>query len=729
MAFGLCRFTASDAVAQGVALSIDNPSAENPGLVSTYSRKHPGWSEFGTSDNTGVATGNWKQHPSAPDGKQWFWLDSRTTGGLYQEVGTIAAKSTYTLNLVLGVPDLSVLPLASDFQFGLFAGNTRPTTTLAVGTDDDVTVGSGETQAFSLSFTARPGAPYIGQNLFISMEILSPDSRAQQVYFDHFTLEDPTPLVQVDLLEVGDVSNAYDTIENGWAPGDHSGSVSNVYSIGKFEVSNTEYTAFLNAVDPAGANALALYNPTMGTDMKNGGITLTSGNSNGSKYAVKTGFAKKPVVYVSFYDAMRFCNWLGNGAVAGADTEDGAYTLEGGTAVPTNGATVEQNEEVQFALPTEDEWYKAAYHQPAAKGGDEDHYWLYPTMSNSHPKNGAPPGVAPAANCPANYRPGLGAVTEVGAYTTTVGYYGTFDMAGNVYEWIETRSTNSPLPGAPILRSGSWAIESDLRSRFPSCATASYEEPNYGFRVRGTRYLSEEGTIFVYPDIIRDDDPTAFKDISSHFTIANVTMFDREALNTSGTTGDWINVDAYVFDLTYDDGISAKIRVRQTDYRPREAFAIAREYAENMGRLPACLRKGVKKVNLMKGDREWGGNSDTQSIDIQIGKMSRGYQQDGNVEETLAHECAHASLDGIYYNGNTCKKSWETAQEEDNKFISEYAWEFPCGEDVAESFSAFIALRYRSSRITKEQAMQIWQTIPSRIKLFEDGNLDMHPLD
>jgi formylglycine-generating enzyme required for sulfatase activity len=33
----------------------------------------------------------------------------------------------------------------------------------------------------------------------------------------------------------------------------------------------------------------------------------------------KTGRENKPVVYVSFYDAMRFCNWLHSGAVTGVD--------------------------------------------------------------------------------------------------------------------------------------------------------------------------------------------------------------------------------------------------------------------------------------------------------------------------------------------------------------------------------------------------------------------------
>ena len=48
-----------------------------------------------------------------------------------------------------------------------------------------------------------------------------------------------------------------------------------------------------------------------------------------------------PVNFVSFYDALRFANWLNNGQGNG-DTETGAYTLLGGTATPSN-ATVTRN--------------------------------------------------------------------------------------------------------------------------------------------------------------------------------------------------------------------------------------------------------------------------------------------------------------------------------------------------------------------------------------------------
>ena len=286
------------------------------------------------------------------------------------------------------------------------------------------------------------------------------------------------PLLSVEMVEVGNPNNADDTASNNL--GGNSGAVGYTYSIGKYEVSNAEYTIFLNAVDPNGVNAVDLYDLRMGGDVR-AGITFTATNPDGSKYAVKPNFGDKPVIYVSFYDAMRFCNWLHNGAEEGSDTENGAYTLlpavDPLTGSPTNGVTVIRNAGAKFALPTEDEWYKAAYYQPQALGGDSDNYWLYPTGGNVVPNAGTPPGTAPAANY--NAAGSVNDLTNVGAYSTTVGFYGTFDMAGNVSEWTETRDGSRR-----VIRGGSWNTgEFNLQSGFPNITPAEEEDFDIGFRV------------------------------------------------------------------------------------------------------------------------------------------------------------------------------------------------------------------------------------------------------
>jgi len=85
-------------------------------------------------------------------------------------------------------------------------------------------------------------------------------------------------VVTFDWATVGNPGNGRD--DTGF------GAVSYVYRISKHEVTNAQYTEFLNAADPTGVNALFLYNSNMSSDA-NGGINLNSGAVNGSKYQVK----------------------------------------------------------------------------------------------------------------------------------------------------------------------------------------------------------------------------------------------------------------------------------------------------------------------------------------------------------------------------------------------------------------------------------------------------------
>ena len=201
------------------------------------------------------------------------------------------------------------------------------------------------------------------------------------------------------------------------------GRVDYVYHIGKYEVTNREYCALLNAVasrkDPHG-----LYNPGMGADTF-GGI-LRVGAPGDYSYIVKTGMEKKPVNYVSFYDACRFANWLHNGRGKGG-TETGAYALDGVTNPANDRLTRRLG--ARIVIPSEDEWYKAAYYKC---GNMHVGYWDHATQSDEPPKCELPPGGPGSANCMT-----VGRLTDVGAYVKSPGPYGTFDQCGNVWEWNE----------------------------------------------------------------------------------------------------------------------------------------------------------------------------------------------------------------------------------------------------------------------------------------------------
>jgi len=156
------------------------------------------------------------------------------------------------------------------------------------------------------------------------------------------------------------------------------GGVNYVYSIGKYLVTNCEYVEFLNAV--ASTDTYDLYRTNMNSDVR-GGITR-SGSSGSFTYSIKTNMGNKPVVYVSWFDCARYCNWLHNNKPTGpqdnSTTENGAYTLNGATS----GNAVPSNSDAKYRLPTENEWYKAAYY----KGGSTNaSYWVYATQSNTAP--------------------------------------------------------------------------------------------------------------------------------------------------------------------------------------------------------------------------------------------------------------------------------------------------------------------------------------------------------
>ena len=109
--------------------------------------------------------------------------------------------------------------------------------------------------------------------------------------------------VNIETVPVGNPGNAADTRYA--TPG--YGSVGYAYNIGKYEVTASQYTAFLNAV--AKIDTYGLYNTDMSRTDYGSGITR-SGSSGSYAYSVDPAFVNRPVNYVSWGDSARFSNWL-----------------------------------------------------------------------------------------------------------------------------------------------------------------------------------------------------------------------------------------------------------------------------------------------------------------------------------------------------------------------------------------------------------------------------------
>jgi sulfatase modifying factor 1 len=287
--------------------------------------------------------------------------------------------------------------------------------------------------------------------------------------------------VTIDWVTVGDAGNAADTTTYG--------AVADAFRIMKFEFTNSQYAEFLNSV--AATDTYSLYDAGMGSNPI-GGITQ-SGPPGTFTYAVKSNMGDKPVNFVSWFDAARVANWLQNGQGSGS-TETGAYTLNGatsGTAPPANvGAS--------YLLPTEDQWYKAAYYKG---GGTNAGYWDYATQNDTAPTEvtAGTTGIGSAGNTGnfANYNLAAdwngqdGNVTTVGT-NGGASYYGAYDMSGNIDEWNDLTGAAGSARGR---RGGGWGDAAlFLSSSGRDTADPSREDGLIGFRLASPVPVPEPST-------------------------------------------------------------------------------------------------------------------------------------------------------------------------------------------------------------------------------------------
>jgi formylglycine-generating enzyme len=302
-------------------------------------------------------------------------------------------------------------------------------------------------------------------------------------------LSSPAGAVTIDMVTVGDPGNTADTTTYG--------AVADAFQIMKFEFQNSQFADFLNAV--AATDTYSLYNSNMGSNAR-GGITR-SGTPGSYTYAIRTNMGNKPVNYVSWFDAARVANWLQNGQGSGS-TETGAYTLVGGQ---TSGTAPAANSGASYLLPTENQWYKAAYYKGS---GTNAGYWDYATQSDSDPTavTADATGIGSAVGTGnvgvgnfANYSQGAdwGSPVQDGNVTTVgtnggASAYGAFDMSGNLYEWNDLTGASGSSRG---IRGGGWYSNAFVLSssdRFTLDPSNGFD--NVGFRLASPVAVPEPST-------------------------------------------------------------------------------------------------------------------------------------------------------------------------------------------------------------------------------------------
>lgn len=189
----------------------------------------------------------------------------------------------------------------------------------------------------------------------------------------------------------------------------------NAFEIGKTLVTNAQYCQFLNEKGNQEEGGVSWIDLDGAYDSERCRIEPMAKG----RFAVEPGYEEHPVVYVSWYGAAAYCNWLG--------------TLAG---------------DKSYRLPTEAEW------EYAARGGRRSRYFKY-AGSNILDK---------VAWYNENSGGRLHHVTELDANEL-----GIYDMSGNVWEWCSDwygddyyekgplDNPQGPTHGsARVLRGGSW---------------------------------------------------------------------------------------------------------------------------------------------------------------------------------------------------------------------------------------------------------------------------------
>lgn len=258
----------------------------------------------------------------------------------------------------------------------------------------------------------------------------------------------------IDFVDIGNVGNAADNTAYG--------AVGYAYRMGATEVSRAMIDNY-NAL--SGGPSITLND-------------MTSYGGNG---------ANRPATGVSWNEAARFVNWLNTSegySAAYKFTTGGAndnIALWDSLDTGYDSANPFRNANAYYFLPSEDEWYKAAYYDPSANGGLGG-YWNYAIGSDSAPTavaGGTSSGTAvylqAAATGPAD-------ITNAGGLSA----YGTMAQNGNVWEWGESGYTapNDSASESRVVRGGSWnTLSGLLASSNRTDLSPTDEGSTVGFRV------------------------------------------------------------------------------------------------------------------------------------------------------------------------------------------------------------------------------------------------------
>jgi len=231
---------------------------------------------------------------------------------------------------------------------------------------------------------------------------------------------------QIEFVAIGNPGNAADTTGSP----NPAGSVDYVYNIGKYEISRDQ----INKANAVGDLEITLQDMT------------EFGGNGGSR----------PATGITWYEAARFVNYLNTSQGkqnAYRFNESGKFQLWEVEDSASGGTNRLRHKDAVYFLPSMDEWYKAAYYDPAKVGGAG--YWKFPTASDHAPK-AISGGKEPATAVYGQDLPFAGPADTTNAGGLSA--YGTMAQGGNVWEWNECAypGTDKSENADRAIRGGSW---------------------------------------------------------------------------------------------------------------------------------------------------------------------------------------------------------------------------------------------------------------------------------
>ena len=259
----------------------------------------------------------------------------------------------------------------------------------------------------------------------------------------------------IDFVDIGNAGNADDAGAGGGSYFSPYGGVSYTYRMGTYEISQ-------NAITNATASGLT--------------------NVNAGSFA-----GNRPAADMTWYEAAAFVNWLNTstGHQAAYDLAfagNWSMTLwSSAQAWQAGGENLYRHKDAYYFLPSEDEWYKAAYHQ---NDGVTANYWDYATGSNTVPTSELTGGTLAGSAVYDGTTPGTPAGPADVNLAGGLSAYLTMGQNGNVYEWQESAfdGSNSSSSEERGIRGGRWnTYEDNLRIRALNAPSSS--EIGLGFRV------------------------------------------------------------------------------------------------------------------------------------------------------------------------------------------------------------------------------------------------------